>query len=264
MRPISSLLPKELVPLGATPALRFIVQEAWDAGIRELVIVHRAEKPLLESYLRTVAEEPGLEELELRFVVQEEPRGLADAIEKAMPLLEDEPFAMLLPDNFLPAPDYALADLVSLHRRTGADVVGVLELDHRHSGRFGNCGRLGYRAAETSEAGELAARALRVESWESKGDGVMEIAPGEIVRRNCGRYICLPHVHRYHTRARAEQDESRGELSEVDIYQRVLLDHPLWGLVLPDPVFDLGNPDGYLAACAWIHEHKARTRSETS
>jgi UTP--glucose-1-phosphate uridylyltransferase len=258
MAPISNLLPKELIPLGATPAIRFIVEEALAAGILDIGVVVRKEKPLLQEYLNGLLAEPGFEGVSFTFVEQAEPRGLGEAIAAARDFLADHSYALLLPDNFLPNPEYRLADLVTLHHHTGLDVVGILELGHEHSGKFGNCGMIEWRQLDAGDAriadeklaDEVAQRSLRIEQWADKGVGTIAIAPGEIIRRTCGRYICTPLLNQTLDLVRPL---ITGELSEVPAYQRLVEDPGVAGFVLPGPVFDLGIPQGYLAASAWLH-----------
>ena len=80
------------------------------------------------------------------------------------------------------------------------------------------------------------------------------MAPGETIRRTCGRYVCRPWIHDYTDRIRPQIG---AEFSEVPVYQRIIEEHGARGLVLPGPVFDLGNPDGYLAACAWLWQSRS-------
>ena len=145
MRPISAILPKELVPLGTTPVLDFVLREAADAAIERICIIVPPGKPLLDVWIDSLSDDPVLGGLVVETVVQEEPKGLGEAILCAGDWLAGEPFAMLLPDNFLPSPDHRFADLIELYRHTGNDVIGVLELDSTRSGEYGNCGRIDER-----------------------------------------------------------------------------------------------------------------------
>ena len=254
MAPISSLIPKELVPLGATPAIRSIVQEALDADIHQIGIVVRKEKPLLQEYLDSLLSEPGFEGVTFTYIEQAEPKGLGEAIASARDFLGEDSYALLLPDNFLPNPEYRLADMVALHHHTGLDVVGILELGHEHSGKFGNCGQIEWRSLDNPEGIEprIVERALHIEHWADKGVGTIAIAEGEVIRRTCGRYVCTPLLNQTLDLVRPHV---QGELSEVPAYQRLVEEPGVIGYVLPGPVFDLGIPQGYLAASAWLHRN---------
>jgi UTP-glucose-1-phosphate uridylyltransferase len=82
-----------------------------------------------------------------------------------------------------------------------------------------------------------------------KRPGRLEIAPGETVRRTCGRYVCHPSLFEYIERVRPAVS---GEFDEVPVYQEIVRERGAYGYVLPPPVFDVGHPRGYLEASAHL------------
>ncbi len=245
MSPISKYLPKELVPLGSEPALGLVLQEIRSAGIRQVGLVVRSAKGGIEDYVADLAGgETPLADLEITFIEQAVPNGLGDAILQARDYIAGEPFALLLPDNFLPSPEHRFADLVALFERTGKDVIGVLELESAHSGEYGNCGRIDYTEHEPG--------ILELHELFDKQPGRLIIPDGETVRRTCGRYVCKPHLL---TQLEELSASTQGELDEVPAYQRIIESEGAFGWVLAAPVFDIGYPKGYLAASSWLYEH---------
>ena len=242
MRPFSDLVPKELVPLGSVPALRFIIDEARLAGIEQIGIVQRPGKHLIERFVDQLLAQPAYAELHFEWIEQPEPLGLAEAIAAASDFLGRDSYALLLPDNWLASADYRLADLLSAHAETGLDVLGALRLEHRHDGLYGNSGRIEYEARDDDT--------VLIRRLADKGPGRLEIGPGETLLRTCGRYVCSPLLLETIDRVRPE---IRGEFSEVPAYQRIIDERGAIGYVLPPPVFDLGHPSGYLAASAYLH-----------
>jgi UTP--glucose-1-phosphate uridylyltransferase len=241
MRPFSDVVPKELVPLGSRPALHLVVEEALAAGIHEIVVVVAPGKELLERYLAAQVDLGAFAGARFEVVVQPEPLGLGDALLCSREQLAGEPFALLLPDNVALAPEYRLADMLSAHEATGKDVVGLLELGHRHSGLFGDSGRF--------EGERLASGLWRLDRLGDKRPGRLAIAPGEVVRRACGRYVCRSHLLDELERLRPR---GGGELDEVGAYQRIVAAGGAVGWVVPPPLFDVGHPQGVLAASAWL------------
>ena len=245
MNPISKYLPKELVPLGSEPALGLVLEEIRSAGIHQVGLVVRSAKGGIEDYARDLPLGGGpLSDLEITFIEQAVPNGLGDAVLQAADYLAGEPFALLLPDNFLPSPDHRFGDLVALFERTGKDVIGVLELDSRHSGEYGNCGRIDYTEREPG--------VLELHELFDKQPGRLIIGEGETVRRTCGRYVCKPHLLE---RLEELSHTTAGELDEVPAYQSIIESDGAYGFVLASPVFDIGYPKGYLAASSWLYEH---------
>ncbi len=128
MLPITKSLPKEMLPLGRKPAIQHVVEEAIASGIKQLCIVIREGKEILREHflLTPAAYETGeawsdaslaelaavTESCELRFVYQEQPLGLGDALLQAREFVGSDPFVMLLPDQFLQSPVPATLQLL--------------------------------------------------------------------------------------------------------------------------------------------------------
>jgi UTP-glucose-1-phosphate uridylyltransferase len=181
-------------------------------------------------------------------VTQEHPTGLADAIALCAPILDGEAFALLLPDNLALAPDHRLAAMLDLWRDRGRSVVGVIEIDRRWSGLFGNSGRLDWRA--------VAPGAVAVERLHDKRPGrlVIDDDPPATILRAVGRYVLGPHFFDLLEATRRTRATEGGahELDEVPAVQALARDGDLLGALLPMPLFDVGYPAGLLAASAWL------------
>jgi UTP--glucose-1-phosphate uridylyltransferase len=243
MLPFTLAVPKELAPLGSRPAIHFVLDEAHLGGIEEAIVVTAPGKDLLRRYLELAQASGAWPELEVRYVTQEEPTGLADALLACTALLDDEAFAVLLPDNLPLATDYRLSTLLALWPEHERSVVGVLTLDRRWSGLFGNSGRIEHRAA--------APGTVEIDRLHDKEPGRLEIADGPPILRACGRYVFGPE-------ALAALAESRragsAELDEVPAVQSLARAGRLLGALLPMPLFDVGHPAGLLAASAYLVE----------
>ncbi len=242
MRPVSRVVPKELLPVGTKPAIQFALEEVASAGLEEVAVVVSSRKQLVRDYVDELVERGELA-LKVRYVLQDVQRGLGDAISLCADFLGGEPFALLLPDNVFLSPEYDFGRMVGLFLEYGRDVVGVLEVGEEASGRFGNCGRIDFA--------EMGPGALEIMKLHGKSPGTLQIAPGERVTRTCGRYICLPDLLRHLEELRPL---TPGELDEVPAYQRVIAERGAVGCVLPGPLFDVGNPAGFLAANAFLHD----------
>jgi UTP--glucose-1-phosphate uridylyltransferase len=241
--PFSLAVPKELAPLGSKPAIHYVLDEAAQAGLEEAIVVIAPDKALLRRYLDLAQEQGAWPRLRLRYATQPEPSGLAHAIALCAPLLEGEPFVVLLPDNLPLAPDYRLDPLLELWLNRGRNVVGVIEIDHRWSGLFGNSGRIDSRPLEE--------RVLAIDRLHDKVPGRLAIdatitAP---LLRACGRYVFGNDVLALLAESRTE---STGEVDEVPTVQRLALRGDLLGSLVPMPLFDVGYPDGLLAANAYL------------
>src|SRR5690242_3028749 len=130
--PATKVVPKELLPIVDKPTLQYIVEEAVAAGIEEIIFVTSRSKRAIEDHFdsfpeleQTLRQKEKLKELEeLRkiqamasyvSVRQAEPLGLGHAILCAKDLVGDEPFAVLLGDEFMAKETPCLPQLIEVH-----------------------------------------------------------------------------------------------------------------------------------------------------
>jgi dTDP-glucose pyrophosphorylase len=100
---------KAMMPLGARPFLDYVLSALADAQITDVVLVIGPEHHQLREYFGVVAPP---ERVRVRFAVQQEPRGTADAVLAARGVVDDAPFLVLNSDNYYPVAAYsALAAL---------------------------------------------------------------------------------------------------------------------------------------------------------
>jgi len=248
MRPISDLLPKELLPLGTRPVLDFVLEEASLGGIESVGLVVRDGKETIANYVNSTRPSAIWNGLEIVYIDQPEPMGLGDAILRAQDYLAGEPFALMLPDNVALAPEYRLADLLDLHEEKQAHVLGILQVDHSQSGMYGHCGLF--------DGEDLDERTIRLDRIHDKERRRIEVAPGQIVERTCGRSIGHTDFVR---ELAAMKPQVEGDFDEVPVVQKIVRERGAWGLRLPSPLFDVGNPRGYLAASSWLFHQGAES-----
>jgi UTP--glucose-1-phosphate uridylyltransferase len=243
LRPFSLVVPKELVPLGSKPAIHFILDEIAQARLDEAIVVVAPDKELLRRHLDLQQEHGAWPGLRVRYATQPEPTGLADAITLCAGHLEAEPFAVLLPDNIPLARDYRLDPLLDLWRDRGRHVVGVIEIDRRWNGLFGNSGRIDSRPLEP--------HVLAIDRLHDKVPGrlVIDDSGTAPMLRACGRFVFGADVLALLAESR---NAAAGEVDEVPAVQRLAQRGDLLGALVPMPLFDVGYPDGLLAANAWL------------
>jgi len=100
---------KAMMPLGARPFLDYVLSALADAGITDVVLVIGPEHHQLREYFGVTAPPT---RLRVRFAIQQEPRGTADAVLAARGVVDDAPFLVLNSDNYYPVPAFAaLAEL---------------------------------------------------------------------------------------------------------------------------------------------------------
>ncbi|CBV42456.1 UTP--glucose-1-phosphate uridylyltransferase GalU [Halomonas elongata] len=158
--PASKAIPKEMITIVDRPVIQYVVQEAVDAGIRDIVLVTHGSKSAIENHfdkhfeLEASLEAKGKWELleELRAIVpsdvniisvrQSEPLGLGHAVLCARPVIgDDEPFAVLLPDVLVDDSDLNgnndLAGMVASFESRGRSQLMVEEVPHDMVHKYG-------------------------------------------------------------------------------------------------------------------------------
>jgi len=122
--PFTNAIPKELLPVGEKAVIEHVVEAMRLSGIRDIVIVCSPHKHGLSDYLGS-GRRFGVR---LTYVIQEERRGLGDAVLAAEHVI-DEHFAVVLGDNFF-HPKSFLSELLSYHEEQDADAtLGVAEVE---------------------------------------------------------------------------------------------------------------------------------------
>ncbi len=108
MRPLSTVLPKEMFPLGRKPMIQFAVEEAISADIDEICIVIRKGKEIIRDYFSKVvlqdsdaAVKARLPSCKITFAYQQKSDGLGGALRAARPFVGRDPFLMIIPDQLL-------------------------------------------------------------------------------------------------------------------------------------------------------------------
>ena len=154
--PATKVLAKEMLTLVDRPIIQHAVEEALSAGIRELIFVTAETKGIIRDHFRAnerlerELEQRGKQELlELvknipppgtlcRYVIQHEPLGLGHAVLCARPLLGDEPFAVILPDDLVYHDERTcLQQMVGVYREKNASVVAVENVAREQVSRYG-------------------------------------------------------------------------------------------------------------------------------
>lgn len=102
MRPATRVVPKALITVVDRPAIQYAVEEAARAGAKEAVVVVDLDAGyLIAQHFKIGGALPGLEDIRVRPVVQEEPLGLGHAVYEAAEMVGDRPFFCLLSDNIV-------------------------------------------------------------------------------------------------------------------------------------------------------------------
>ena len=140
--PATKAQPKEMLPIVDTPAIQYIVKEALDSGIEEILIITGRSKRAIEDHfdssveLEELLQKQGknkqlamvkdLADIKIHFIRQKSPRGLGDAVLCAKAFIGDEPFAVLLGDDIVYNPEKpCLQQLVYCYEQQPGIILGA-------------------------------------------------------------------------------------------------------------------------------------------
>lgn len=246
--PATKIMPKEMLTVVDRPLIQMAVEEGLEAGIEHFVFVMRQGKELLLRHfdhaaellellrnknrpdMITRVEQASLPEKALQVVAQNEALGLGHAVWCARDLVENEPFAVILPDDTVRAPRSCLAQMMDVYRSHGGNVVGTCEVPPHDSSRYGML--------------EIAGREGNV----LEITGLVEKpAPADAPSNMAifGRYILQPQI--FDHLARHEKGVG-GEIQLTDAMARLLRDMPFYGCVFEGERLDCGYDLGFIKA----------------
>ena len=216
--PVTRVVPKEMLPIGSRPALELIVDEAFEAGADEAVIVISEGKELVRRYFE------GRDGI--RFVYQKEQRGLGHAVLQAE---VDDDVLILLGDALVVGCCAAKEMAAFSQSRGGAAVIGCERVPKEKVSRYGILKLDGDRIADMVEKPSV------------------EEAPSDIAV--AGRYLLPKEIFGF---LKSQTPGKGGEIQLTDAIRRMLAVREAYAYVYPGKRLDIGNPDGYFAALeAW-------------
>ena len=245
--PATKAVPKELMPIGDTPAIQLIINEALGAGIDHIVVVSSRGKPAIEAYfepdealvenLRAKGKDDVADRLaaigrdwRVSITYQDNPRGLGHAVGCAREAVGDEPFAVLLPDELM-GDSSLLAQMNGVCASTGGSVVGVKQVPMDEVSSYG----------VLSPSGPMENGVVPVADLVEKPP--VEEAPSDYII--IGRYVLTPDVF---DEIENLTPGSGGELQLTDALRAQAARSPFSGVLSTVDRHDTGNPVGFLEA----------------
>ncbi len=255
--PFSKSVPKELAPMVTTPALEFVVAEAAEHGITDVLLVVSADKAAIGDYFRpdealaAALEDKGEKDLlelvrrapalaTVSQVEQADPRGLGDAIAHSEEFAAGEGFAVLLPDDLIDDRDPLLETMIGVYEEHGGIVIGLIDVPREDISKYGSV-RL---TDDSDESAEVVGIVELVEKPPA------ESAPSTLAI--IGRYILPPEIF---DALRSTEPGAKGEIQITDAMQQ--LAHagvPVHGVVFRGRRYDTGNGLDYMKSAVQLAE----------
>jgi len=258
--PYTKAQPKEMIPVVDKPAIQYVVEEAAEAGLRDiLIITGRGKRAIedhfdanieLENHLAKAGRLESLEELRrlmetvhIAYVRQPMPSGLGDAILRAESFVGNNAFAVLLGDDITIDPP-CMGLLLEAYARVGGSVIALEEVPPEKISRYGMA------IGRETEAG-----IIRIED-------LIEKPRPEEVRSSLatiGRYILSPSVFAC---LRDMKPGRSGEIQLTDGIRGLLGKEDVYGVIYRGRRYDVGDRIGWLRANLELATRREDLRDE--
>lgn len=245
--PATKTVPKELLPIVDTPAIQYVVQEAVDSGISEVIFVTGRNKDSIEDHfdenpeLEQVLDERGQTEtvqslrriaemIEVVSVRQKRPLGLGHAVLCARNLVGDEPFAVLLSDDLIDSSVPCLRQLLEVFENKKESVIALRRVPDHEVQRYG-----------IVQGKQLSNRLYEVD------DMVEKPHPDEAPSRLAiiGRYILQPKIFSLLEKVTPGRG---GEIQLTDAIAQLARQKKVYGYEFEGEHYDIGDKLGFVRA----------------
>ncbi|MBY6088361.1 UTP--glucose-1-phosphate uridylyltransferase GalU [Priestia flexa] len=242
--PATKAMPKEMLPIVDKPTIQYIVEEAIESGIEDIIIVTGKGKRAIEDHFDYAPElENNLVEkekfdilekvrqssnVEIHYIRQKEPKGLGHAVWCARKFIGDEPFAVLLGDDIVQAETPALRQLMNEYDTTLSSVIGVQTVNDDQTHRYGIVDPISNKG-----------RRYQVNTFVEKP------APGTAPSNLAimGRYVFTPEIFRF-----LEEQEigAGGEIQLTDAIQKLNEIQRVFAYDFEGRRYDVGEKLGFI------------------
>ncbi|HLU76685.1 MAG TPA: UTP--glucose-1-phosphate uridylyltransferase GalU [Burkholderiales bacterium] len=260
--PATKASPKEMMPVVDKPLIQYAVEEAVAAGCTEMIFITGRHKRAIEDHFDKAYEienelaSRGKQELldlvqsilpkhvNCIYIRQPEQLGLGHAVLCAQPIVNDEPFAVILADDLIDAEKPVMKQMAEVFTREGRSVLGVMEVPREQTGAYGIV-----RATSVDD---------RLESIE----GIVEKPKPADAPSNLaviGRYVLTPRIFHY---LRTIKPGAGGEIQLTDAIAALLNEERVLAYRFEGTRYDCGSKLGYLQATVAFGRKHAEVGAE--
>ena len=246
--PVTKSMPKEMLPIIDTPAIHYVVKEAIDSGIDDIIIITgRGKKPLedyfdespeLEMHLEKNKKDDLLETVreisslaDVHYIRQKEPRGLPDAIQTAEKHIGDDPFAVLLGDDIITSTVPCAKQLINVFEKHKSSVIAVQNVPREKINRYGS--------VQTEKTSEKQIYTIKNIVEKPK----IEEAPSTIAA--IGRYIFTPEIFDC---IHKTKPGINNEMQIADSINILTKSQKVYACAFEGKRYDIGDKLGYIQA----------------
>lgn len=242
--PATKAMPKEMLPIVDKPTIQYIVEEAIEAGIEDIIIVTGKDKRAIEDHFDSahlletrLAESEKFEllnavqlssKVDIHYIRQKAPLGLGHAVWTARKFIGDEPFAVLLGDDIIQAETPGLKQLMNEYDKMQSSIIGIMEVPEDETYRYG-----------IIDPSEQQDRLYKVKNFVEKPRA--GTAPSNLAI--IGRYIFTPEIFNYLDQMKIG---AGGEIQLTDAIEQLNTIQHVYGYAFEGKRFDVGEKRGFM------------------
>lgn len=245
--PVTKAQPKEMLPIVDKPAIQYIIEEAVNSGIEEVLIITGRNKGAIENHFDLSFEIEA--ELKYRkkydllqlidkisnlgqiyYTRQKEPKGLGHALLCAKAFVGNEPFAVMLGDDIVDSRVPCLQQLIDVYNKFQTSIIGVQEVPKSELNKYG-----------IINGTKIDNNIYIIKDLVEKPE--IDKAPSNIAI--LGRYIITPRIFELLADA---APGINGEIQLTDALKRLLEFEPIYAYIFNGKRYDIGDKLGFLKA----------------
>ncbi|WP_066505991.1 UTP--glucose-1-phosphate uridylyltransferase GalU [Abyssisolibacter fermentans] len=246
--PVTKAQPKEMLPIVDTPTIQYIIQEAVEAGIEDILIITGRNKRAIEDHfdksfeLEMTLQQKGKTDVlkmvqdisnmaNIHYIRQKEPKGLGHAIYCGETFIKDEPFAVLLGDDVVWSPQKpCIKQLIDAYEKYNTSIIGVQEVPHSEVYKYG-----------IISGNKIDDRLYKIDDLVEKPS--VDTTPSNIAI--LGRYIITPEIFEI---LKYTKKGAGGEIQLTDALKTLSITKCMYAYVFEGKRYDVGNMMGFLTA----------------
>tara|TARA_B100000963_G_scaffold348911_1_gene357196 strand:+ start:2867 stop:3661 length:795 start_codon:yes stop_codon:yes gene_type:complete len=249
MLPLTKALPKELWPLGSRSILEYILEECFNAGIKQVIFVISKKKNVIKKYFlknnsleKTIKNKPDiLKKLiylnriskKIKFVYQEKPKGLGHAVLCAEKYINTKYFILILPDDIINGKN-CVKELIEINKKNQSSVLALKQVSRKDVKRYGIAGFSNKKKFKINKMIEKP----------SIGKAPSRYA---II----GRYLLNKSIFKY---LKKQKSGRLGEIQITDAMNAMLFKESFYGCKFKGKYLDCGTINGYIKSFLEINK----------
>ncbi len=221
--PITKFIPKEMFPLPNKPVIQYVVEEAINSEIKDIIIIINKSKEMIRKYLTSLNLNANLS-----FLYQKEQKGLGDAILTAKDLINEDFFVILLADSVIKSKIPCIKQLIDTHKKYSKSVINIERISPEKIPTKGMV-----------DGKEIVPNLLRIKEIVEKPESY------HTNTAICARYILSKKIFSHLEKTKPG---AKDEIQLTDAIKMLLKEEDVYAQITESTRYDIGDQKSYIEA----------------